>query len=159
MKTRILMSLLFLLMLVEIIPLQAQNDTEFKHALGVAAGFTTGYGLSYRYLPTKFGAQATFAPYVDNEREIFSIGITFLYTIVKAENLNLYLYQGNQYYYNKKKLSKPVEVNKYFNNGIGIGIEFTFQKRFGFNIMGGYAGYEDFNKINFTGETALFFKF
>ncbi len=159
MKTRILKSLLFFFILIEISPVQAQNETDYKHAFGVAAGFTTGYGLSYRFTPNKFGIQATFAPYVDNEREMFSIGITFLYIIVKAENLNLFLYQGNQYFYNKKKLTTPIEVNEYFNNGIGIGLEFTFQKRFGFNIMGGYAGYEDFNKINFTGETALFFRF
>ncbi|MFB0923659.1 MAG: hypothetical protein QMB65_00010 [Vicingaceae bacterium] len=27
-----------------------------KHSLGFAAGFTTGYGLSYRFTPNKFGA-------------------------------------------------------------------------------------------------------
>jgi hypothetical protein len=135
----------------------AENNEPLIHALGVAAGFTTGYGLSYRFFPNKFGVQTTFAPYSDNNRATYSIGLTLLYKISESENINLLLYQGNQYYYNKNKDNNT--VSKYFNNGLGIGIEFIIQKRFSCNFMGGYAGYENFNKVNFTAEVALYYKF
>ncbi|MFZ4400235.1 MAG: hypothetical protein ACOYO1_09390 [Bacteroidales bacterium] len=159
MRSLILIPLLFLSLLLGTNSVKAQDDNECKHGLGVAAGFTTGYGLSYRYIPKKFGGQLTFAPYMDKNRAMYSIGLTFLYRLVENESINLFLYQGNQYYYNKDKTTNPEDVNKYWNNGIGIGVEFIFQKRFSFNVMGGYAGYENFNSINFTAETALFFKF
>lgn len=43
--------------------------------------------------------------------------------------------------------------------GIGIGIEIIILKRISFNLMGGYAGYDSFERIGFTGETGLYFKF
>jgi len=38
-------------------------------------------------------------------------------------------------------------------------VEFIIAKRIGLNLMGGYAFYDNFSQINFTGETALYFKF
>ena len=48
---------------------QEPNDEpeETKHAIGIGVGFTTGYGLSYRYFPTIFGFQVNFAPYKTKE--------------------------------------------------------------------------------------------
>lgn len=162
---------LFLLLLLSMITtgqekVETTNETNLKNALGVGAGFTTGYGLSYRYIPKRFGVQANFTPLKNDTETRFSVGVTFLYRLIETEKTNLYLYQGNHYLYSKEKhpydyysYRVPDKVDKYFNNGLGIGIEFIILKRVSFNLMGGYAGYDDFNRIGFTGETGLFFKF
>jgi hypothetical protein len=141
-----------------------QNDNHFKHSLGVAGGFTTGYGLSYRYVPQKLGIQATTLLVKDDYQTNFNLGVTFLYKLIDADKTNFFLYQGNMLYYHK---SEPDPYNyyiddssdNYFNNSIGIGIEFIILKRVSLNIMGGYAAYENFDRIGFTGETGLYFMF
>ncbi len=141
------------------------NKNIFKHSLGVGAGFTTAYGLSYRFLPNNFGVQTTFAPFKDDDRTRYVVGLTFLLKIIETEKANLFLYQGNQYFYlNEKDYGWFVGgyrdiITEYFNNSIGFGIEFIILKRVSFNLMGGYAGYENFDRIGFTGETGLYFKF
>ena len=177
MKSKSLFFIPFLLFffLLETVQLQAQNDSiktkHYKHALGIAAGFTTGYGLSYQFTPNKFGIQACFAPYKDDYGDQYSIGITFLYKLVETEFANLFAYQGNHFFYSSNKTygyiysypyynySEIETVNKYWNNGIGLDIELILQKRISLNLMGGYAVYKNFKNIGFTGETSLYFKF
>lgn len=145
-----------------------------KHSIGAGAGFTTGYGLAYRYMPSRFGGQINFAPYHNSETDKYSIGITFLYRLIETKTTNLFLYQGNHYYYNSQLVyiydqpksvqtdqvaSKHWQTESYVNNGFGIGIELIIAKRIGLNLMSGYALYKNFTQVNFTGETALFFKF
>lgn len=149
------------------------EEPHFKHAVGIGAGFSTGYGLSYRYHPTKFGVQANFAPYHDDETDRISAGLTFLYTLIPGKTTSLYLYQGNHYFYNSETRyynefkeqvfdATPVktkETESYFINGIGLGMEIVFAKRIGFNLMTGYGAYKNFSQVNITGETGLYFKF
>ncbi len=143
---------------------------EYKYGIGGGAGFTTGYGLSFRYLPKKFGAQLNFAPYKSEDTETYSVGLTFVYKIIESKITNLYLYQGNHYYYNSymsyvynpefpfNEEFKQVKES-YINNGVGFGIEIILAKRIGLNLMAGYAFYDNFRKINVTGEAALYYKF
>ncbi|MBG0860063.1 MAG: hypothetical protein IQL11_11200 [Bacteroidales bacterium] len=167
MKSGFLTLLLFLFLFNQTLSGQEQADTakstKFKHALGFGAGFTTGYGLSYRFIPKKFGVQANFAPYKDSYNTSLSIGITFLYKLIETRFTNFFLYQGNHYFYHKEKYyydnPESYEVNKFFSNGLGVGIEFIILKRLSFNLMGGYSVRDNFNKINFTGETGLYFRF
>lgn len=156
-------------------PQNANEDTSktiFKHAIGAGAGFITGYGLSYRYMPSKFGVQLNFAPYHDNETDRYSLGITFLYTIIKNNISSLFFYEGNHYYYNSVTVynydpfipnnpnpTKRRETTNYFNNGVGFGIELIIVKRISLNLMTGYAFYNNFTQVNITGETALYYKF
>jgi hypothetical protein len=161
-----------------LIKVDAQNINEkdseqvFKHSLGAGIGFTTGYGLSYRYTPSLFGVQLNFAPYHDKTIDRYSVGVTFLYTLIKNRISSLYVYQGNHYYYNSEMVSiydpnKPYDpdpkterkTTSYFNNGLGFGIEFIIARRIGFNLMAGYASYSNFEQLNLTGETALYYKF
>lgn len=143
-----------------------ENST--KHGLGAGAGFTTGYGLSYRYTPNKWGAQVNFAPYKDNETERYSAGLTILYRLIENTNTSLYAYQGNHYYYKSQMqyTYNPIapfnetyeRVSEgYMNNGVGFGIEILFAKRISFNLMAGFATYRNFSNINLTGETALYY--
>lgn len=140
----------------------------FKHYLGVGAGFTTGYGLSYRYWPGKFGIQANFAPIKTEYEESVSAGITFLMKLVEAGHTNFFLYQGNHFHYYKSDYwyydewgnsIRDGQSDSYLNNGIGMGIEFIMLKRVSFNVMVGYASYENFERLSLTGETALYFRF
>jgi hypothetical protein len=155
------------------VKLNAQsNDNEpnqlLKHSIGAGAGFTTGYGLSYRYRPAKFGVQVNFAPYSRNDVKTYSTGLTFLYTIIENNASNLFLYEGNHYFYNSYIGSTYVAngtyitkryTESYVNNGVGVGIELIVAKRVGINLMGGYAFYNNFKGLNLTGETALYYKF
>lgn len=148
----------------------AADSMRFKHSLGAGAGFTTGYGLSYRYMPKRFGVQVNFAPYKNGDTERYSAGLTFLYNLIETRPANLFLYEGNHFYsetslnylYDPFGSQMPVPMkstDSYLNNGVGVGIEFKIAKRIGFNLMAGYAFYRNFQNINFTGETALYFKF
>ena len=142
-----------------------EETVKFKNAIGLGAGFTTGYGLSYRYIPKEFGIQINFAPYKDDYTSLYSIGLTFLFNVIEAEKTSLYIYQANHYLYRKSRYigywdsqNSETKTGK-FNNGLGIGIEFMLLKRISFNLMGGYGAYRDFNTLSLTGETGLYFKF
>jgi hypothetical protein len=149
----------------------AQEEIEpvkFKHGIGVGAGFATGYGLSYKYTPNKFGIQVNFAPFKNQTTSRYSTGLTFSYDLVQGNSSKLYLYQANHFYYNSYKnelIDKDnvpyttTTTEQYFNNGLGFGFEFTVLKRLGINLMTGYAFYDNFNTINITGEMALYYKF
>ena len=150
----------------------------YKYAIGIGAGFSTGYGLSFRYTPSKFGLQANFAPYYSETVKTYSGGITFLYTLIEARTTNLFIYQGNHYYSNSTveyrdtvsqiyyssdpdlpNVVKEKTTESYFNNGIGFGIEIIIAKRIGFNLMAGYGFYVNFTQVNVTGEAGLYYKF
>jgi len=175
MKTKTIILTLFAVLIIQNSEVTGQEEiskeenVRFKNAIGLGAGFTTGYGLSYRYIPKQFGVQINFAPYKSESRNITSLGLTFICNLIEAEKTSLYLYQANHYYYEKYKYKSysyyrnssndKTEITKHFNTGLGIGIEFIMLKRISFNIMGGYGAYRDFETLSLTGETGLYFKF
>lgn len=145
-------------------------EVHYKYGIGAGAGFATGYGLSFRYIPKKFGGQVNFAPFKNKETERYSVGLTLIYTLIESKITNLFLYQANHYYYNSQMIyvydpnlpdKQEMERNteSYFNNGLGFGIEIIMAKRVGLNLMAGYAFYDNFSQINVTGEAALYYKF
>ncbi|MDO9512554.1 MAG: hypothetical protein Q7J34_12395 [Bacteroidales bacterium] len=141
--------------------LQAQElsvTEQSKHAIGAAAGFTTGYGLSYRYTPGKWGLQATFAPFADEYETQISSGLTFMYYLRKLKFVNFYLYQGNHFFYERVNYPDYFNETKQWNNGVGMGFEFILFERVSVNLMTGFGAYDSFKKFNMTGETALYFK-
>lgn len=144
---------------------QPAKNEAFKHSLGIGAGFTTGVGLSYRYLPEKFGFQTNFAPLrVDENETIISLGFTFIYRLIEAERSNFYLYQGNHFLYEKwdgyyYRYMYDGYTDRSFYNGIGMGLELIVLNSIGFNIMFGYAAHENFSRLGLTGETAIYYKF
>ena len=147
------------------------QEVESKHALGAGAGFTTGYGISYRYTPNRIGVQVNFAPYKTKEKSMYSTGITFIYSLMKTEKTNLYLYQANHYFSSSESvkiygsltppnlLRTEKKDEAYFNNGIGFGMEFIVASKVGLNFMTGYASYKNFEEFMMTGEFAIYFKF
>lgn len=69
--------------------------------MGVAAGFVTGYGLSYRKLGKKCSLQLTFASYVEGKDVKISAGVALLKDMYKGDTSMLFIYSGLHYWYNK----------------------------------------------------------
>ena len=63
----------------------------FKHGVGVAAGFVTAYGLSYRYLGDFCTVQITMAPYVEPDEVMISTGLAFLKDLYAGDNSKLFI--------------------------------------------------------------------
>ena len=162
-----------------IIPLtlfsQESNNSqkEYKFGIGAAAGFSTGYGLSFRYWPSNWGLQLTTAPYYSEQSSTISLGITTLRLIKDDGRIRLFGYVGNHLYYEKNKnwYNYPEENQETLKSttwilGAGPGIEFIIAKKVSFNLMFGIASYTKFSnqydtnwKLNMTGESALYYRF
>lgn len=166
----------FILFFLISIQASAQNTkeqepiTKFKYGVGGGAGFATGYGLSFRYVPKRFGAQVNFAPFKNSETTRYSLGATFLYMLNENNSTNFYLYQANHFYYESSlqtiydpSIPSGTSIERFtgsfFNNGIGFGVEIIIAKKVGLNFMAGYAAYDNFRGLNVTGELALYYKF
>lgn len=151
-----------------------ENDTKkeehrktAKHAVGLAAGFSTGYGLSYQYTPNKLTFQLAFAPIKDEFNTLISTGLTFIYRLKEGDKLNFFLYQANHYLVDRSTNSRYISPGVYqnfttnndrFNNGLGLGFEFFVGKTVLFNLMAGYGARNNFQDIGLTGEIGLFYK-
>lgn len=145
--------------------IKQEAEIKYKHAVGACAGFTIGYGLAYKYMPLKYGIQLSFAPYHDQQVDQYSSGLTIYYLLIESKKSNLFLYQGNHYFYRAEPKyylfptdSKDKVATKYFNNGIGIGIDFILLTRISFNLMIGYGAYKNFESLNLTGETGVYYR-
>jgi hypothetical protein len=128
-----------------------------KHSVGIGAGFTTGFGLSYRFMPKKIGIQTTFLILPKNYYSNFSA--TILYKLIQRQYSWFYLYQSNLY--STYKNSGSNSGSPYFEwfNGFGFGVELIMGKHIGLNLMGGTGFYRSFKEFTVTGESGLYFKF
>lgn len=169
MKTKLCLLTLFFLLFEFAGYAQETGDilthTKYKHYIGAAAGLTTGYGMSYRYWPTRFGAQGTFGLSGSrNSNNVlykarYSFGMAFLYKAVDTDLVNLFFYQGNHYnYYFNTNYSGGGYSEAYWFNGIGLGLELCVD-RLSMNLMGGYAAYSSFSGFGLTGEIGLYYRF
>ena len=133
------------------------SNIKYNYAVGVSAGFTTGYGLSFKFIPNKLGFQTTFCPFYDVTHSKYNLGFSFLYNIIEKEFATFYLYQGNHLIFsqNYSDYIKHLEIN----NGIGIGIEGIWLRHISFNLMYGCAFYDNFDRFFFTAETGIYYKF
>jgi hypothetical protein len=147
-----------------------ETEPKYKFGIGGGAGFATGYGLSFRYVPKRLGVQVNFAPYKTSDLERYSVGVTLLYLLIENKISNLFIYQANHYYYNSQLVTyynpnlpnseeKIRTTEGYVNNGVGFGIEIIMAKRISLNLMTGYAFYNTFSQLNITAEVALYYKF
>ncbi len=169
-KIMVFLIVLFLLN----VPVSSQNRTDVlyrndstkcKYALGLGAGFTTGYGLAFKFTPHKFGLQ-TVVFYRSNEKQTrSSIGLTLLYTLLEDKRTSFYLYQGNHLNYTSIHYDSSSSLSHYngttlvFNNGVGLGVELIPGNHIGFDFMGGYAFFDSFTKLSFTGEIGIYYNF
>ena len=142
----------------------------YKWAVGVGAGFTTGYGVSIKYQPRKDGIQLNFFPYIDNStsQQLICAGLEYNHELWDGRYNNVYFYIASSYTYYKNNEEAYNNSTGYYNyshikrtinSGCGIGVETNTQKRFVVDVMTGFAQYDSFKQIALTGEIALHFKF
>ena len=151
---------------------QDQEEPSLKHEIGVAAGWSTGYGISYRYWPKDLGFQVTTTPHFEEGRAQASIGLTGLLKLSEIEWMRFFLYLGNHYMYetweytNHDSNGNPTdtysEVQHRYVAGLGTGFEFLIGKKIGLNIMFGLRS--DWQSpsthiVGFSGETGLYYRF
>jgi hypothetical protein len=122
-----------------------------KHGVGFASGLTTGVGLSYRHYFDKFRVQLTFGPVITSGEFIMSSGLGLMYELGKTEKTSFFLYQGSHLFYDSS------EVLTFF--GVGIGMEFIVFKQLSYNLMLGFAAWENFDRLLPTGEMGLYYRF
>ena len=152
----------------------------YTHEIGFAAGYTTGYGLSYRqWFHNGYGVQLTCGPYYDKSGSTtngsVSLGLTGLRMLSATGNLNLYLYLSGHWLYNYTDQivqwydynyeypydQSVVMVTHDFYFGFGPALD-IHGRRISFNIMTGLRYNTDFNSnfhIGPTIESALYFAF
>jgi hypothetical protein len=160
-----------LLCLFFIIPeMFAQDVTEppktpnYKNHIGIGAGFTTGIGISYRYVAKKTGFQVNVGPYIADHGENItsSFGLTLLRRFVETRTTNFYAYLANSYNYQRKLINANpnyYDIKDSWNTGLGVGFEMDTRKRVVIDLMIGYAQYNTFETLFFTAEMALYYRF
>ena len=141
-----------------------QFKQEYPYSIGAAAGFSTGYGLSFRYWPTKYGVQVNFAPYYDDIGTMISFGATGLMEVENNGWSRFYFYLGNHIHYDSYRDTYENTTRRITTwvIGAGPGLEFLIRDRVGINIMFGIASFadnENYWMLNLTGETGLYYRF
>ena len=144
-----------------------------KHALGVNMGFTTGYGITYRYYIEDFVLQTSFSPEIERKNEyLVNAALGVLYRIRSGDKINLYAYTSAYYYRSKnhRRNYRGIDIydilhpdasknNNSYNLGTGLSFEFIILERLSLNLMFGYAAYNNFDHLNMTAELGTFFVF
>jgi len=138
------------------------------HHVGGFAGASSGYGLSYRYFPDKFGVQITTTPILGSSYSHLSLGAQVMMKINQGRITKLYGYLGNHYIYEYDRWDNYYDssFDEYISHtnisGVGLGFEVVAGKRVGFNFQFGYAFYyrdaDDWN-TGFDGGVGIFYKF
>jgi hypothetical protein len=179
-KKSYLLKTLFILFL-STLCIFADSNKVGTYNVGAAAGWVTGYGLSYRQWFNANGLQLTLTPYyTKSSSETYynvSLGVTGLRMIKEARIVNLFAYYGTHVLFNYDKYHEniypynaypytPVDTTLITRStrlflGGGPGFDFHFWKM-SFSIMFGVAFRTDFGDntgITPTGETALYYSF
>lgn len=132
-----------------------EDEKKLDHYIGIGAGFTSGFGLSYRLSYGKFGAQLNIAPISFGENHsIFSSGILAKYRVSESRITNLHLYGAGHFL----QVVNYDEVRDYFNAGVGFNFEFNSTKRIIFNWKFGIGAYNYFERFSLTGEAGIHYK-
>jgi hypothetical protein len=140
---------------------------KYMNSIGLGAGFTTGFGLSYRYTLRKNGFQVNFFPYFTNygKNATISVGLTFLHKLTSSRKVDLYMYFANDYFYHKSDTlynnnNGNIKLDREkWNTGLGLGFEWDTEKKIVIDIMGGYGQFNSFERLSFTAEVAVYYRF
>jgi len=141
-----------------------------KHHLGLHTGTTTGYGISYRYWPTKFGGEITASPIFEKGGQYtVSTGLSLLYTLKESQKYSIYSYFGNSILaqksnyaiYNPTTNTYDSKKTMQYNASLGFGVKINFWENLNFNAQFGYGFYEITSDINtnFAGELGVYYHF
>ena len=179
MKIRLLISCVFGLLL--LFPdfssgqakVKAGNTSE--HGFGIVAGYITGTGPAYRYQHNRLICQASFLPRIRSRQQYqIHASVGALYLLAGTETISLHSYASLYYYaFGVDYLSDPLRTDffdflhpynardhqKSVNAGLGLGFEFRVLDNLSFNLMFGYAAYNNLEHLNVTADLGLFYTF
>ncbi len=172
MKNKLLIIALIAIVFINKIHAQdyATGQKHYNNYVGVGAGFTTGYGFSYRYIPENFGAMVNFAPYYQkDDNSTVSFGITLLQRLRESKDAGLYFYFANSVFYKKEYTpasgygtypgQRYVKTNSTYNTGLGLDLQlYTGTSPIVVDLMGGFGGYDSFQTITVTAEFAFYYR-
>lgn len=141
-------------------PVKNDKPLRFAHGMGFAAGYVSGYGLSYRYWPGDWGIQITLSPVISSQSSLVSAGVNILKTMYEGRFTRLYLYGGVSAFYTRSDYLNDLSIHA----GIGNGVEITLFNNIGINIQGGARYFINQNAgsyygVNLSAEGGVFYRF
>ncbi len=141
-----------------------------QNRIGLYGSFFSGYGLSYQYqfengisVRTQvfaYGSNDDNNNYNSDEIQI-AFGGDFQYNLKRSKTTRLYILAGSFIDYNERgnyyeypSSDEDVDIKRYINVGVGIGMELMAWRNISFVIEGGYYGRFGNNSITvFNNET------
>jgi hypothetical protein len=119
----------------------AEGLTKQVYGLGVAAGWASGIGLSFRsHLPSKVSVQAVFGIIRTSDRLSMSIGGEFQYDLVRNNTARFFVGSALSYFYDGNSRN---EVSAPYRFGAGIGGEFYVQGALHVTVEGMFTIFSD----------------
>lgn len=107
--------------------------SQTSHSLGIAGGFLSAGGFSYRQVSELYGYQINLIAV--GSKEVFPVilGGKFLYQFHKTYKSRIYYFAGGAFIHD---IGKEKTINNLINIGGGIGFEFTIHSnlRFSFDM-------------------------
>lgn len=138
------------------------NRNSMKYYIGLAAGFSTAYGPSFMLMKRKMALQIVFTPYKGDVLTQHSLGITPKMIFFRNENLDVFGYQGNHFFYSKEKKINKITNEVYLEdrsaiyNSLGSGLVFGPNAPAQMQLMAGFMSKNFFDNIGLTAEVAVF---
>jgi hypothetical protein len=137
---------------------EEDDDSEWlQNRIGLYGSFFSGYGLSYQYQFTNglsvksqlfaYGSNDDNNNYNSDEIRL-AFGMDLQYNLKRTKRTRLYALVGSFVDYNENgtytnvypSTNKDFDIERYFNVGIGFGIELMAWRNVSFVIEGGYYG-------------------
>lgn len=113
---------------------RAEGMGRSVYGLGVAAGYSSGVGISFRsHLPSKSSLQGVFGIIKTQSTLYMSIGAEYQYDLVRGNLTRFFAVGSTGYFY---RGSDRNEVNGPFRFGGGIGAEFNLRESIHLTIAG-----------------------
>lgn len=114
-------------------------------SIGLHAGWSSGYGLSYRYEVNDWEFMSVFSPIINRYNNWYSVGQTAMRTVHKGKNANMFLYLGGHYHYYLYEFNDfngllTMRNTQYMIGGFGYGIKIWFSENVFLSMQMGVSG-------------------
>ncbi|MFZ9848770.1 MAG: hypothetical protein ACO3EE_11565 [Flavobacteriales bacterium] len=166
-KIIILMLLLSTISFAQSSEVKNNKTKKIDHSIGLSAGFTSGFGLSYKLKHKRLTHQISLLPFTINGYKIIDYAYTLHFTLKENKFVDCNVYAGiNRFNSNTKNAFEKDDFTGNIVTIIGTGLNFNFHLGSNFSIIAGgglanYHLYENFlnlNGIAATIDAGLFYK-
>jgi hypothetical protein len=129
----------------------SQGVNNIEHHIGLQANGTGDMGLiyqlSYRLFYKNTGVNFEVYPFFSDYLNEYNLGLTFMYRFYQKEKVELLIIQNNYYFKSDEYITAYFYPNGYFNNGLGIEVDFIVKHDFNINLMFGGSSYQNAESI------------